>query len=283
MLVFQDLFSRYPISSRPSPTCCKEQEQDDIDDDENDGNIDISSLFFELANASRIGYRLKDDTVIEIHQDSRNGQHTGGIVWETSYLLLEYLCKRNQPLGRILEVGAGCGLLGIGLQAVSARQSSKALLSPLVTSVVMTDVAPVVDLLRENLKCNQPLWNDSTKANCPVVVELDWTDYSSSHLLEAHSFDTIVGTDVLFAPHLVEPLLQTLVYYAHDQTQIFLCVQVRCAESHELFFTRAVQAPFLLHVEEITCHLEEERYSHLAWGSSEGCHIFYITQKAKHK
>ena len=115
-----------------------------------DGNedADVSSVFFELANAPSVSYRLQasdsidddeddsnnDDTAatkttsnydaIVIRQDVSAETHTGGIVWETSYLLLNYLLSSNNWLIRnqtaaaatcttsttttILELGAGC-------------------------------------------------------------------------------------------------------------------------------------------------------------------------------
>jgi hypothetical protein len=117
-----------------------------------DGNedADVSSVFFELANAPSVSYRLQasdsidddddddDDSnhdnsaatkttsnhdAIVIRQDVSAETHTGGIVWETSYLLLNYLLSSNNWLIRnrtaattsttsttttILELGAGC-------------------------------------------------------------------------------------------------------------------------------------------------------------------------------
>jgi hypothetical protein len=116
-----------------------------------DGNedADVSSVFFELANAPSISYRLQasdsidddddDDSnngksaatkttsnhdAIVIRQDVSAETHTGGIVWETSFLLLNYLLSSNNWLIRnrtaaaatsttsttttILELGAGC-------------------------------------------------------------------------------------------------------------------------------------------------------------------------------
>ena len=107
-----------------------------------DGNedADVSSVFFELANATSVSYRLQEDDsnnnntaatknasnydAIVIRQDVSAETHTGGIVWETSYLLLNYLLSSNNWLIRnqtaaaatcttsttttILELGAGC-------------------------------------------------------------------------------------------------------------------------------------------------------------------------------
>lgn len=70
-------------------------------------------------------------TIIEQDVSGAIQKHTGGIVWETSYLLLTYLLHNSgeiivdamktntsSTIGRsrtVLEVGAGCGMLGLSL------------------------------------------------------------------------------------------------------------------------------------------------------------------------
>ena len=93
-----------------------------------------SDVFFELANMSYVGYRIEPEKIIIVKQHNDCKSHTGGIVWETSYLLASYLRHNYQnsarSLGRIIDLGAGCGLLGLTLAAsglgskVISRQAS---------------------------------------------------------------------------------------------------------------------------------------------------------------
>eukprot|EP00977_Amphora_coffeiformis_P028960 scaffold38028_cov191-Amphora_coffeaeformis.AAC.5 len=220
---------------------------------------DPSLAFFELANAPMVAYRLSlpplhdDDessrqVLVRVKQNSEAQTHTGGVVWETSYLLLGYLLgqqrrqkqqqQQQQPrsVGRIVEVGAGCGMLGISL-AVAGQASE----------VILTEVDLVMPLLQENVDENQSLLVSSrvTMRAC----RLDWTqfkqDAKKAHL-EPHSVDTIVGTDVVFTPKLVEPLWQTLQYLSHARTVIYLCVQIRCAASHEILLENAAAYGFVM-------------------------------------
>jgi hypothetical protein len=101
--------------------------------------LEPSEAFFELANAKQVGFRTvckkydvkcsednstvsskdidnqDDDEVtreIVIQQDNSCKTHTGGIVWETSFLLAcflqeKYSNQQSRPLGKVLEVGAG--------------------------------------------------------------------------------------------------------------------------------------------------------------------------------
>jgi hypothetical protein len=227
----------------------------------------VSESLFELANASEIGYRVRRDNgegredlgedgeeILIIHQDaSACGRHTGGIVWETCYALLEYLSaslkgQESGVLGRVLEVGAGCGLLG---QALAARGLAR--------SVVMTEVDAVLPNLRANAARNAAAMRNISKgaggdaagSGLLGCCRLDWLDpacvqQSLEPRLLSSRFDTILGTDVIFAPDLVDPLLETCRTYSHPTTQIYLCVQIRCPESHRMFLERAPSYGFRL-------------------------------------
>lgn len=250
---------------------------------EDDGN-DAASVFFELANAELIGYRVannssstqKDDAMVIIKQHSDAKAHTGGIIWETSYMLANFLSskfgsntdrnkvdgERDYPLGKTLEIGAGCGMLGLILATTK-----------LATRVVMTEAAEVMDILTENVDQNvaepEATSNErkrihgtnympSCPKECVSVRRLRWdcleedvlavtdTSLAQENDLKPNSFDTIVGTDVVFSPSLVCPLLETIKLMAHKKdaqstkaTRIYLCLQIRCADSHSLLFSEA--------------------------------------------
>jgi len=298
----------------------------------------VSNVFFELANAPKVYYRLYDNTntdhntskddntykdsstntsentrkMVTIHQDLNNQSHTGACVWETAFLLLTFLrqraadagdrrephrssshCKTSSSssssslLGKVLEVGAGCGLLGIALGALG-----------LCESVILTETPEVMENLKRNVDTNASLFVHSdhshssavstvVSSSCTIPVAsvppecypLDWTALDQhihngphSSLLKPHSFDTIVGTDVIFATHLVEPLVRTLILMSHESTNIYICVQIRCPDSHALFLQIARR------------HFDLQDISHeylpvAPWGRSLECFLFLLTQK----
>ncbi|KAI2510513.1 Protein-lysine methyltransferase [Fragilaria crotonensis] len=267
----------------------------------NHNDHDLSLAFFELANVPIVGYRLAShqqrtrkrmrnkpsDLTVTVHQDTNAcGNHTGGIVWETSYLLLNYLLHdrklkdsttKRKRFGRVLEVGAGCGLLGLVLAASGwCRQ------------VVLTETETVLDNLLANLKrnTNDCEFSNITKSQRPgkqnaplpsvVVQKLDWLRYEDDAVqnLDAHSFDTIVGTDVVFTPTLVEPLLQTLRFMAHDTTVVYLCLQIRCEDSHKLLLTKA--AAYQWHLDDVSHELAA--IPECAWGLAMDCHLLKLTR-----
>lgn len=226
---------------------------------------DVSNAFFELANTAIIVYRFPNGTTeLQIQQDSQvQEQHTGGIVWETSVLLLNYLVLSKKNLGkRVLELGAGCGLLGLGL----------ALLSNTAVQVTVTDTAQVVVQVQQNVKANH--LDDDKRIQ---VCALDWTQFqqdAAKASLSASTFDTIVATDVLFSPDLVQPLLETMQYFAKPRACMYLCVQIRCARSHALFLGRLEEYGWK--DTELTDELRD--IPECTWGPWMGCHLFHLTR-----
>mmetsp|Transcript_20937 Transcript_20937/g.31732 ORF Transcript_20937/g.31732 Transcript_20937/m.31732 type:complete len:288 (-) Transcript_20937:1513-2376(-) len=227
----------------------------------------LSLAFFELANVSVVGYRLspeqcrkkKYSTSICVKQDlSACGNHTGGIVWETSYLLLNYLLQLQGKMGRVLEVGAGCGLLG---QVLASSGWTK--------SVAMTETDEVLPNLHFNLKQNPTIVRKCS------AHKLDWLDYKRDAVneLRKHSFDTLVGTDVVFSPCLVEPLLKTLKYMSHRDSVVYLCLQIRCEDSHKLLLEKADS--FSWKLQDISQELAGK--SDCSWGLEMGCCLLKLT------
>jgi len=263
----------------------------------------ISNVFFELANAPSVSYRLEvppsstfencEDTnetkknstettkspihptnnTIVIYQDVSGAAqtHTGGIVWETSYLLLNFLLSSKDWLSKtgkretILEIGAGCGMLGLSLHkafqlGILGEAKSK---NTMASRVVITETNEVMDNLRKNLERNYPsLPSDDTirggEKNLQnehelFVEELDWMRYQEDCArakINAGSVDCIVGTDVVFSTRFVRPMLETMKFLSHPGTSIYLCLQERCRDSHELLLGEAINYGF--HVEDIS-------------------------------
>lgn len=260
-LFFQDVLP--PATHRPR----REEE-----DDENE----LSLAFFELANVPFVGYRLDDPKLIRntrkktdsplsivVRQDpGACGEHTGGIVWETSYLLMNYLLTRQSFLGRTLEVGAGCGLLGQVLAGSGWAQK-----------VVLTESAEVMVNLLKNIEKNKSTLCRKGR-ELAIGRQLDW-EHPERDIernpkdLQPHSFDTIVGTDVVFTPKLVEPLLMTLRLMSHDATVIYLCLQVRCPDSHRLLLEKA--ADHLWAIEDVSWELAS--IPECSWGTHMECRL----------
>mmetsp|Transcript_26996 Transcript_26996/g.63383 ORF Transcript_26996/g.63383 Transcript_26996/m.63383 type:complete len:393 (-) Transcript_26996:365-1543(-) len=336
ILCFQDVWEEY---------CSKgilEDEDDTMD-------ARISNVFFELANAPSVSYRLDgaislsrshpplsklgdlDDTdttkairdaigkkgtntrldgnnTIVIHQDVLGAaqNHTGGIVWETSYLLLNYLLSSNDWLGTcskpftpitMLEIGAGCGMLGLALHKAfelgvlernndgNGHNASGVLSS---SRVILTETNEVIENLRGNLELNypSPSSEETTEKPPPVsknqvsVEQLDWTRFQEDCALakiNAHSIDCIVGTDVVFSTRFVLPMLETLRFLSHSRTVIYLCLQERCRDSHRLLLQEATGYGFRVDDISETVYQDERLARFCSFGRALECKLFRFT------
>jgi predicted nicotinamide N-methyase len=275
MIFFQDFF--------PLDTKGLEQDLETV----------AAEAFVELANVPIVGFRIQSKKQggkeVRAIQDGECQTHTGGIVWETAYLLASYLILKagevgkgkKCPLGRVLEVGAGCGMLGMIISA-----------SKLAKKVIMTETTEVIANLEKNLAQNiKPKksskiedWNRCCSRDKISVRRLRWDDYSkdidicqadNSDDLDPHSFDTIIGTDVIFTTTLVRPLLKTLRAMSHEGTQIYLCVQVRCQDSHDMLLEKAAKYGLIVN----DCTKDLEPIPELEWGIAMDCKILHFKVK----
>jgi len=226
----------------------------------------VNELFFELANADEVQVEFAGGQTAAIRQDlSPNLTHTGGIVWETSYVLAQYLRdlfstkeeKRKQDQ-TLLELGAGCGYLSIALRQCFPKRWCK---------VVTTEQGEAFANLRENVRRNA-----ATGLKAKV---LDWTDQEGRSALG--TFDIIVATDVIFSLDLVAPLVRTLRACSSESTIIYLSVQEREADAHAKFLTLIKKS--FLEVEALPVQLSDAVLQRCA--EAQECLLFRIAGKTR--
>jgi len=252
-----------------------------MDDANNDGSIQFcatasSEALFELANAPLVAYRG-----LRCAQKPLLGS-SGGVVWESSYMLAEWLLQKPQsPLQdcgvhlSVLELGAGCGLLGMALAKYGAG----------IRRVVLTEQAAALHHLQHNVDLNMPLLSggagscekgrgaDDERRGCgrssglvdgscgrkegrgkrkrlsshtrqtPVTVHaLDWTSpvKDAAALVAGNSgmlFDVLVGTDVLFDIALLDPIVDSAAQLVHPMGVLWLCSTDWCGGGWEIVQT----------------------------------------------
>jgi hypothetical protein len=163
------------------------------------------------------GRELKLRQLSEQQRGSRPGLDLTGLdLWPTTDVLLERLQQqllpslqqeRQRQFGstrdplRVLELGAGCGVLGISLAAMGEQ-------------VVLTDIdlafGESTDSTLRHLEANVALNRDIVGKRAEVR-RLAWGDDEDiTEVAKLGPFDLIVGCDLVYDPDLHVPLLQTL-------------------------------------------------------------------------
>lgn len=167
----------------------------------------------------RVGYPHRD-RVVNVAKGYRNdlyGPCTGFSLWLGSQVLLDYMesmeSKLEVPLkgSRIIELGAGMGLLGLGLAQCGAN-------------VVLTDVPRITPLLELNMAMNfhNPYDNPQqaeTLSCCPRVQVLRWGSRRDIQriLNTTTPIDYVIGSEIVYDPSVHHSLLLTLhgLVFAH--------------------------------------------------------------------
>ncbi|CAE8634564.1 unnamed protein product [Polarella glacialis] len=108
---------------------------------------------------------------------------TGNVVWPSAHSLCAHLCACPELVRgkRVLELGAGTGLVGLVAAALGAKE------------VVLTDLASGLPLLRRNVERN--------KAGCliePKVTELRWGREAAMQAVKEGTFDVVVGCEIIY-------------------------------------------------------------------------------------
>jgi len=222
--------------------------------------MDLDKLFVAEHHEQRISIKTQDSNDVRIslmasRAATTDYDLTGQIVWPVAVLLSHYLVsvpgKEHLKNSRVVELGAGCGLVGMA----SAMCSS-------VKQVVWTDGnESIVDgLLKDNCEMARvqqkekiPPGNDDDNSQAPLlnVAPLLWGDRDHlkavQEVLIDECCDVVVAADVVQWPAVVEPLLHTVtaLLWKTRETSVFLLGIVSRAQStYDLFFSLANEMGF---------------------------------------
>ena len=125
----------------------------------------------------------------------------GGKVWRGAWLLWKsleiYALEHLSQKSNILELGAGVGLVGLLL---AADHDVHVTLSE--TSTAYSGAEVTWENLRHNVEINR---GAEGFVGSVELMELDWTDGSPQK-----AFDLVIGSDILYEPHLFPDLLDVM-------------------------------------------------------------------------
>lgn len=161
-------------------------------------------------------FHVTEEAYLQIQErhNQQDSDSTAFTVWDGSVLLAEYLKKypvETVKRRNVLELGSGCGLVGLTAAVLGAKY------------VYLSDLPEAIPLLEENIQVNQRLmWDAAGGAQQGVVTcgELDWfhphplptppAEAGDNKEEESGDWDVILIADCVWTLDLVAPLIGTL-------------------------------------------------------------------------
>jgi len=170
---------------------------------------------------------LDETTSITIHQS----EEPDSTLWDASVVLSRYLCTLDSSLlakKRVIELGAGCGLVGI----IAAMQGA---------DTVITDMQEYIPLIQQNIDANQQyvVRNNGSA----VATTLDWGNLEEIQTKFNPPVDYILGSDIVYALQGFEDLVAAIKCLSSKDTQILIAYEHRWKDV-EGYFLELVEKYF---------------------------------------
>ena len=145
------------------------------------------------------------------------GAALGSHLWDAGYVLAGYLAGLDDPIeGAVVELGAGCGLVGLSLRREGTR-------------VILTDRSPLASLIKHNIAIN------GAESSCEYC-ELEWANEAHVGSVLSSSggaVDFVVAADVLYDLASIEPLVR-LIRRLDPRKAVFIAQKLRAASDRAL-------------------------------------------------
>lgn len=164
---------------------------------------------------------------IILHEPPLTADNMGSKTWASAFLLAKRLVTLKEQLppltvtSRILELGAGTGLVGIAAAVVFDAH------------VILTDLPEIVPNLDRNIESNKTiLQTGNSKANAAI---LDWSTPELLHAdtfeLAQNSFPMILAADVIYSPEHATLLVKAITYHLSQSPDSRVVIEIPLREA----------------------------------------------------
>ena len=170
--------------------------------------------------------------VLTIEQRPFGPEGFASTIWDSAIVLSRMLERHGlhalssaAPSGppKCIELGAGCGLVGLTLAALGG-------------DAVITDLPENLRLLRANVRANATV----SSRVVPRVRPLKWGEPLTAELAAPVPYDIVVATDLFYAREAMPALIETLLALSGPQTCLLLAAG-RNRHAGDEFFALARQ------------------------------------------
>ena len=174
----------------------------------------------------QLDHRGDSERVLKVAEGTADTIDSGAKIWDSGRALSSWIVKELEPGKRVLELGAGTGIVGLTAAAKGAK------------SVILTDQPEMMPLLEQNIASNDLsvnakavplLWGCDQEETISCLID------SASSIDDASKqtpiFDVICGSDILYSPENLELLLDTIVQVCTpSKTEVVLAYPPRFTE-----------------------------------------------------
>lgn len=178
------------------------------------------------------------EVVQDLEADIDVTKNTGLKLWDGAFLLARYLENGvTFPAGfwcnkRCVELGSGCGLVGIVAWLLGAR-------------VILTDMPSAVNHTKVcvTLNTDRLTQEDSLLAGRLADIEVQsycWGENTDSFVCP---FDFVLGSDIVYHPEATQSLITSLKLFSGPQTVTLISYKQR-GLGEEIFFTELTNSGF---------------------------------------
>jgi predicted nicotinamide N-methyase len=163
-----------------------------------------------------------ETAMIQLHEPSLTSDNLGLKTWTSSVLLSRRLTALQQllaqPLARVLELGAGTGLVGIAAACAWA------------TNVTLTDLPEILPNLQRNIDNSRKMIEARGGSAC--ALPLDWSDVKNSPVNKDDRFSVILAADPLYSPDHPQMLVDTVHRWLQQTSQARFIVELPLREGY---------------------------------------------------
>lgn len=177
-------------------------------------------------------------SLMTINMTEHKQSGIGFQVWPCAHDLCQFVqespmfSKEYWKGKRVLELGSGCGLVGLHLGCLGAN-------------VVMTDCEDVIEHTRANMNSSQNKELVRRAGGCVGCEVLAWGQPSRFQPAE---FDVVIASDCVYHEHLFDPFLRTLASLSSPANYTLLCHEWRRLDLENSFFETLCEWGFSLEV-----------------------------------
>ncbi|CAD6441633.1 48c010b0-de8a-43df-aca0-5dd7c0698a46 [Sclerotinia trifoliorum] len=179
----------------------------------------------------------------EIRIWEETGESIARHIWDAGLVLSSYLSSlRNssKPVGslptlekflstqqdiNILELGAGCGIVGITLAKLFYDRISK---------ILLTDLPEASEILEKNISTMTPKSDSSLRCSCSHQV-LDWS-MPLPEDVRGETWELVVVADCTYNPDVVPDLVQTLTRVRDGNSGMLILLAMKVRHDSEMVF-----------------------------------------------